>query len=319
MADEKIEVGYRNIGTMGGVDYHHKFLLYTDSAGNQHTISGWTDDANATEALPFGNIRVLANAPFDADNPDSPLRHPGQQQHRESIAEGADLSATWATMVENAKSKDNLYPYDPIRQNSNTLADSVLQDAGLRQPIRDGVFEHLAPGSGKPLDRDVVPRSADDLGLSNIGEAISLNNDQTAPTNFRLTLAPETRQVLKDGERHVRALADRHQLPWDRGMDNTVVALAGEARAQGLSGITHLKVEQGQIRFAQHDGYAIREGVIDARAAANTDSADALTQLAAHDQKTRAQTQTPPHALTQDPTAQHPSEARGHGAPVLSV
>lgn len=311
MADEKIEVGYRNIGSQGGVDYHHKFLLYTDKSGNQHTISGWTDDANTTDALPFGNIRVLANAPYDASNPDSRSRHPDQQQHRETIAEGADLSTTWAAMVENANSKDNLYPYDPIRQNSNTFADSVLKDAGLRQPTQDGFFGHLAPGSGKPLDRDVVPRSGDDLGISNIGEAISLNNNQPSPTEFRLALAPEGHQLLRDSEQHVRTLADRHQLPWDRGMDNTVFALAAEARGQGLSGITHLKVEQGQIRFAQHDGYTIRAGEIDARAAANTDGAESLAQLAGHDQRGTV--------LAQAPAAPQPAQARGHEAPAHSL
>lgn len=226
MAQERIEVGYRNIGTMGGVAYHHKFLLYTDSAGHQRTISGWTDDANTTEALPFGNIRVLADVPYDANNPDSPLRHPGQQQHRETIAEGADLSATWAAMIENANSKDNRFPYDPIRQNSNTLA-------------------------------------------------------------------------------------ERRGLPWDAGLQNTVLALAVGAREQGLTGITHLKVEQGQIRFAQHDGVSIREGQIDARAAANTDGAESLAHLAAHDQRATA--------LEQAPAAPQPSDARSHAAPVLSV
>ena len=311
MAQERIEVGYRNIGTMGGVAYYHKFLLYTDSAGHQRTISGWTDDANTSEALPFGNIRVLADLPYDANNPDSPLRHPGQQQHRETVAEGADLSATWAAMVENANGKDNRFPYDPIRQNSNTLADSVLRDVGLREPTQDGVFGHLAPGSGKPLDRDVVPRSADDLGLSNIGEAISLNNQQADPAELRFALAPETQQLLKDSEQQVRALAARHNLPWDAGLDNTVLALAAEAREQGLTGLTHLKVEQGQIRFAQHDGVSIREGQIDARAAANTDGAESLAQLAAHDQRATA--------LAQAPAAPQPTEARGQAAPVLSA
>ena len=37
MANEKIEVGYRHIGSLG-VDYHHKFLLYTDKTGKQYTI-----------------------------------------------------------------------------------------------------------------------------------------------------------------------------------------------------------------------------------------------------------------------------------------
>jgi hypothetical protein len=292
MSDEKIEVGYRNIGTMGGVDYHHKFLLYTDKSGTQHTISGWTDDANTTDALPFGNIRVLADRPFDANNPDSPLRHPGQPQHRETIAEGADLSATWATMVENANSKDNLYPYDPIRQNSNTLADSVLKDAGLPQPTQDGITGHLAPGSGKPLDKDIKPRSPDDLGISNIGEAISLNNNQPGPTEFQFALAPESQQLLKDSEQHVRALADRHQLAWDQGMDNTVQAVALEARGQGLTGITHLKAQDGQIRFAQQDGFGLREGRVDARLAANTDATDSLSQLAGNDQRELANAQT---------------------------
>lgn len=311
MSDEKIEVGYRNIGTMGGVDYHHKFLLYTDSAGNQHTISGWTDDANTSEALPFGNIRVLANAPYDANNPDSRERHPGQQQHRETIAEGADLSATWAAMVENANSKDNRYPYDPIRQNSNTLADSVLKDAGLSQPTQDGITGHLAPGSGKPLDKDVKPRSPDDLGISNIGEAISLNNNQPAPTEFQLALAPESQQLLKDSEQHVRALADRHQLAWDQGMDNTVHAVALEARDQGLTGITHLKAQDGQIRFAQQDGYGIREGQVDARTAANTAADDSLVQMASVDQRE--------HNNAQTQASYQYAEARTPEAPVMSI
>jgi hypothetical protein len=311
MSNETIEVGYRNIGVMGGVDYYHKFLLYTDSAGNQHTISGWTDPENSTEALPFGNIRVFANTPFDANNPDSPLMHPGQQQHRETIVQGADLSATWAAMVENANSKDNIYPYDPIRQNSNTFADSVLRDAGLRQPTQDGLFGHLAPGSDKPLDRDVVPRSADDLGLSNIGEAISRNNHQPAPTEFRHALAPESQQLLKDSEQHVRALADRHRLPWDRGMDNTVHALALEAREQGMTGITHLRVQGGQIRFAQYDRLSLREGALDARAAANTDATDSLALMASADQReqTRAQMQ----------ASQQFAEARTPQATVMSI
>lgn len=40
MANEKIEVGYRHIGSLGVVDYHHKLLLYIDKTGKQYTISG---------------------------------------------------------------------------------------------------------------------------------------------------------------------------------------------------------------------------------------------------------------------------------------
>lgn len=311
MSDEKIEVGYRHIGTMGGVDYHHKFLLYTDKSGDQRTISGWTDDANTTETLPFGNIRVLADTPYDASNPDSPLRHPGQRQHREAIAEGADLSATWEAMVENANSKDNIYPYDPIRQNSNTLADSVLIDIGLKQPTQDGITGHLAPGSDEPLDKNLKPRSQEELGISNIGEAISLNNNQPSPTELRLALSPESHQLIKDSEHHVRALASRHNLPWDQGMDNTVHALALEAREQGLTGITHLKAHQGHIHFAQYDRLSLREGELDAKVAANTDTTESLGKLAAHDQRDQS--------LARAPAAPQTAEARSQEAPVMSL
>lgn len=113
------------------------------------------------------------------------------------------------------------------------------------------------------------------------------------PAELRSDLAPESQQLLRDSEHHVRALADRHQLPWDQGMDNTVHALAAEAREQGLTGIDHLKVKDGQICFAQQDGFGIREGQVDARTAANTDAADSLAQMASADQReqTNAQTQ----------------------------
>ena len=91
---------------------------------------------------------------------------------------------------------------------------------------------------------------------------------QLKPTH---ELSPASLRLLKDSEHHVRALADRHQLPWDAGMDNTVHALAAQAREHGLTGITHLKVAGGQIRFAQHaQGEPLRESQIDAKAAANT-------------------------------------------------
>ncbi len=84
-------------------------------------------------------------------------------------------------------------------------------------------------------------------------------------------LSPASLQLLRDSEQQVRALADRHGLPWDQGMDNTVQAIAAEAREQGLTGITHLKVAGGQIRFAQQpQGEPLREAAIDALTAANT-------------------------------------------------
>ena len=76
MANEKIEVGYRHIGTFAKVEYHHKFLLYTDKTGQRYTISGWTGEETSPQ-LPLGKIHIetgLPNhmgLPYDANNPDN--------------------------------------------------------------------------------------------------------------------------------------------------------------------------------------------------------------------------------------------------------
>ncbi|MCU0763636.1 MAG: hypothetical protein MUF76_11910 [Hydrogenophaga sp.] len=94
-------------------------------------------------------------------------------------------------------------------------------------------------------------------------------------------------------------------------MDNTVHALALEAREQGMTGITHLRVQGGQIRFAQYDRLSLREGALDARAAANTDATDSLALMASADQReqTRAQMQ----------ASQQFAEARTPQATVMSI
>lgn len=175
---EKIEVGYRNLGSQYGIEYYHKFLIYTDVTGHQYTISGWTGTAEF--GLPLGKIQVETNWEYNVHNRDHPNNPKafGEKQYRETIIEAPDLSAKWAEMVKNAQSKDNIYPYDITKQNSNTLADSVLRDVGLPEPKLDGLGfgNHLAPASGKQLDRSIVPRTQEDLGPSNIGEVISLDD-----------------------------------------------------------------------------------------------------------------------------------------------
>lgn len=86
----------------------------------------------------------------------------------------------------------------------------------------------------------------------------------------RADLSDTSRQLLKDSDQHVRRLAEQNGLPWDQGMDNTVAAVARQAREDGLTGITHLKAGGGDIRFAQVDGFGLKEGAVDARIAANT-------------------------------------------------
>lgn len=196
---ETIEVGYRNIGSVMGQDYHHKFLLYTDRNGDQHTISGWTGDEKP--GLPYGKMHVETDLPYDASNPDHPdnANAAGQRQYRETIATGADLSQTWQTMIDNAKTKDDRYPYDPQLQNSNTLADSVLRDVGLPEPRQDGFTGHWAPASGRQLDETIKPEVP---GIGNSSRTFSTSD--TAPETPKETPkaapSPDTTQDIRNPE-----------------------------------------------------------------------------------------------------------------------
>ncbi len=98
-------------------------------------------------------------------------------------------------------------------------------------------------------------------------------------------LSRVSQALLNDSQREVRQLAATHHLPWDRGLDNTVCSLARCARENGLSGINLLRVNNGQIRFGQHEHGLLKDGVLDARQAANTPAADSLSRLAMLDQQ----------------------------------
>src|SRR5690606_21450913 len=105
------------------------------------------------------------------------------------------------------------------------------------------------------------------------------------PSERPLQLSPQSQRLIQDSEHHVRETAQRHHLPWDPGMDNTVHALACAARQQGLSGISHFHVEEGQMRFAQFDGICIKEGELNAHVAANTPAQASIRQMAQADQE----------------------------------
>ena len=231
MANEKIEVGYRHIGSLG-VDYHHKFLLYTDKTGKQYTISGWAG-TEISEKLPLGKIHIETGLPthiglpYDARNPDNPNNRETawysdkdgspiapQKQYRELITEAPDLSQKWAEMVRNTKSKDNIYPYDFLNQNSNTLADVILKEAGLKQPEKDGLGGHLAPGSGNNLHKNLVPKDPNKAGVLDLLD-LSAQNNRTDNLQYAEQPAVDKLQALiqgfkndKDGTFTAKALAD---------------------------------------------------------------------------------------------------------------
>jgi hypothetical protein len=83
-------------------------------------------------------------------------------------------------------------------------------------------------------------------------------------------------------------------------MDNTVHALACAARQQGLSGITHFHVEQGQMRYAQYDGICIMEGELNAHVAANTPAQTSIRQMVQADQQSLTRDAATNHRQTEE-------------------
>src|SRR3990167_5259434 len=116
-------------------------------------------------------------------------------------------------------------------------------------------------------------------------DALSVQSPASRPQVAGPELSRVSQALLSDSQREVRQLAATHHLPWDRGLDNTVCSLACCARENGLSGINLLRVNNGQIRFGQHEHGLLKDGVLDARQAANTPAAESLSRLATLDQQ----------------------------------
>lgn len=163
------------------------------------------------------------------------------------------------------------------------LADRRASASAWETALNGGYLEEAL--ARNPARRADTPREVS-------GQATAVASS-TAPSLENLGL-------IQDSERHVRALAEKHGIPWDPGMDNTVLAVALEAQKLGLMGITHLTAADGQIRFAQTDVGALKEGRIDARLAANTDANESMARLA-----------------SAGPTAPEPN--RTQDSPVLSL
>ncbi|MCB4363087.1 hypothetical protein KIH07_05035 [Hydrogenophaga taeniospiralis] len=140
--------------------------------------------------------------------------------------------------------------------------------------------------SAQPSPSVTRPRAA---GPVDQGPALEGQAAAGVPEQRTLAAGPELSRVsqalLSDSQREVRQLATTHHLPWDRGLDNTVCSLACCARENGLSGINLLRVNNGQIRFGQHEHGLLKDGVLDARQAANTPATESLSRLAVLDQQ----------------------------------
>jgi hypothetical protein len=179
-----------------------------------------------------------------------------------------------------------------------TQGKTVVMDSGgnLEWSDRVRVGQHgLAP------EETIAPHKAAP-GVVSTRSVAALDTAEPAATRHA-ALSPQAQTLLANSEHQVRQMAERHGLPWDQGMDNTVVAIARQARADGLTSINQFNVSNGEIRFGQYDGHTLQDGRVDARAAANTPAAVSQeglvqTDLAMVRQAEQSAPEIAPHQLT---------------------
>lgn len=187
------------------------------------------------------------------------------------------------------------------RPDRSVLSDGQAQALAARNAVQIDEYRHdvrlkrgIITAVGRGLDgniEDTIDRLRGPLAP---GEPAQRDRSGTAPTSRKHgqldldpnspasldALTPASRTLLADSREQVQRLAAEHGLPWNQGLENTAWALARSAQEAGLSRITHLKADGGTVRFAQHDGQTLREGRIDAVAAANTPAGQSLQAMA---------------------------------------
>jgi len=220
-----ITVGYRELGAISGVSYYHKFIIYTDSNGNQWVTSGWAGGAgesgssdgsqsgssgSGSSASDNGDIITTGGTSdprrYDPSYPDHPKRpngedkYPGKDYKYEDVKTGDDLSDDWKKIQD---AMDDIaregHQYRIADQNSNTTADEALRRANLPEPSGDDLGDNWAPGSGNNLPggaddfsfEDLFNKVRDFLDLDVIGSTVNdwWNNARTwVPRRDPLTL-----------------------------------------------------------------------------------------------------------------------------------
>ena len=264
------------------------------SSVTNHVMAG---DLVSAASAHYGQVKVHATAQeiqtLDAHGYDNkthwsdPLRGRGPIQ----LATGFTPPTTTAAAIAMADSH-KMHHFASVDANGRPDR-SVLEDPATVQRAQDNVTrigEYRRDVQGM---RGVITA----VGRGPVGNALDVVDTLRGPlppgeparrereADAGPALSRVSQALLSDSQREVRQLAATHHLPWDRGLDNTVCSLACCARENGLSGINLLRVNNGQIRFGQHEHGVLKDGVLDARQAANTPAADSLSRLAMLDQQ----------------------------------
>ncbi len=140
---ETIEVMYKPVKGFPG--RLHKFIVYTDRSGKKRAARGGPGGFNFGSPA-FQDV-VTEYGFYEKEFPDWA---PAGAYESEVIASREDLSREWSLIrssMDDIESKE--YPYS-LLQNSNTVVDKALRDAGLSAPsMYKGGPRDPAPGSGQ--------------------------------------------------------------------------------------------------------------------------------------------------------------------------
>jgi len=129
---ESILVAYKLIGTGLPMPVYQKELIYINNHGVKISLKG---KPSKSKKEGFGDV-IITSETHDGNG----------TSHYESIMSGDDLSGIWDDIEMNMVSYNNS-KYDPLTNNSNTVVDKALRDAGLPTPKKDGYLDNWAPGS----------------------------------------------------------------------------------------------------------------------------------------------------------------------------
>lgn len=226
------------------------------------------------------------------------LKHAGLEIHRPQIAvhDGTVVTPEYRGPIEShfeGRLKPGHNKVD-IQQIAAPVPGSPLNTEKTNPPPKDkSVLQHL-------LSENETGTPRQENGINPGSSTASAQPHHGSNTAAQAAeLSPAAQRLLADASREVHRVAEKHNLPWDQGMDNTVAAVAQRAHAKGMTEINLFAVKNGEIRFGQRDGPFLKDDAVDGTLAANTRAADSLTKLAATDQQLLAKENAPAEVATE--------------------
>ena len=228
---EKFEVGYTRVPAVGAFDVYHKYILYTNNAGEQFYARGGPVFINdGTPNVSDLKLRTESGE-YREGTPDwdKSVNNPSLEPHtRETVGTGDDLSTKWQKIKDTiADIGSRNIPYDYEDTNSNATVDEALRSADVPAPLRDGPSDHWAPGSdydlpggdttdsGKTFDenaREFLRKKFRDINdkYNDIKDTAKKWWDDA--TNWRPRIDPLTLDLDRDGIETLGVNADNHVL-----------------------------------------------------------------------------------------------------------